>query len=187
MPVDSQGRATGESCTISKNKTGVKVYHVSMLQQNGNFVDTPYYPGQCIGNSLIDARNVAVCQQNVKAIPVYCLGEVLMADGSKIAGFYYLNATYSNGDLKLNKGQIALPNTLSGTYHFPGNVMTATVFYTKSRVWLENGEIKDGYGDRKGRFYDSNLYKGLFLDDIEGFDHVFSTSDNQVKIYKLKE
>lgn len=184
IPLDQQNRPTGEQCTISKDKKGVKVYHLEMLHQSGKFIRTPYYPGQCVG-IITNPNAIAVCQQNVRKVPVYCLGEVLMADNKKTTGFYYLNETYANGDLKLNKGQIGLSGTLSGTFHF-GNTITATIFYNKQKIWLENGLITDGYEDRKGKFYDSNLYKGVFMNQIEGFDHVFTSKGGQVKIYRMK-
>ena len=58
------------------------------------------------------------------------------------------------------------------------------VVYTKDKVWLENGNITDGWNDRKGRFYDSVLYKAFILQELEGFDKVYDNGD--VKIYRLK-
>jgi hypothetical protein len=55
-------------------------------------------------------------------------------------------------------------------------------YYTKDKVWFENGQWVDGYSDRTTSFYNSTLYKGFILRELEGFDLVF---DNfYVKIYR---
>lgn len=189
IPITQNSTLTGDTCTISKNNVGYKAYHVYILIKDGNstkFVRSPYYPGSCIGQ-INDAKTLAACQQAVKIIPVYCAGSVLMADGTKTLGFYYLNESYSNCDLKLNKGSMELTYAVGSTYHFYPNVITGTMFYTKKKIWLENGQAVEGYSDRKGKFYDSNLYKAIFLDEIEGFDRAYSTNGGYVKIYKIKE
>jgi asparagine N-glycosylation enzyme membrane subunit Stt3 len=115
-----------------------------------------------------------------KLTPKYCLGEVTLANGQKTFGTYYLNQKYPNGDLKLNKA-------LLKTEYDNEDAAAFTAFYTYDKIWIENGQIKDGYEDRKGKFYDSNLYKGFFLKEIPGFDLVFESANGEVKIYKLKE
>jgi hypothetical protein len=66
-----------------------------------------------------------------------------------------------------------------------GPVIGATVFYTEDPIWIENGNVESGYSDRVGDFYDSVLYHALFLNDLPGFEQVYSTPDQQVKIYQI--
>ena len=61
------------------------------------------------------------------------------------------------------------------------------MFYTKDEIWLESGEVKSGYEDRKGKFYDSNLYKAFFTGDLPGFELAYMTPGGDVKIYKIEE
>ena len=110
--------------------------------------------------------------------PVYCVGPVTMADGSQSTGTYYLDQKYPSGDLKLSKGLLSMPIDY-------GNAMGYTVFYTDDKVWFENGEIVDGMDDAKGEFYNSNLYRGIFLNSIPGFEQVFD--NGAIKIYKIEE
>ncbi len=102
----------------------------------------------------------------------YCLSNTTLATGQTINALFYLNETTPTGDLKLNKG-ILLP--ISNT--------TAEVIYTKDKIWLENGTIVDGWEDRKGRFYDSVIYKGFVLGQLDGFTKVFD--NGYIKIYKM--
>ena len=59
--------------------------------------------------------------------------------------------------------------------------------FIREYIESENGEVKDGYEDRKGKFYDSNLYKAFILEDLPGFELVFKSKGGEVKIYKIKE
>ncbi len=175
----------GRTCTISEhqNKTGTIAYKMYYGSPKAGGIYTPYYNGNCI-EPIEDARTRMWCENNLIAEPIYCVGDVMLADGSTMTGTYYLNETYPSGDLKLNKAIPLSSFGMGGTYHF-GDVFGVTLIYTKDRVWLENGEVTDGYGDRKGKFYDSNLYNAIIVGEIPGFTKVF---DNQaVKIYKLEE
>jgi asparagine N-glycosylation enzyme membrane subunit Stt3 len=184
---------TGRECTISKtgNKTGVLAYTASWTYSNTEeFRYTPFYPGtpiaNCYGTNLNNPNTLAFCQNLVKVSPAYCLGDVLLANGQKTVGTYYLNQTYANGDLKQNKAQIVPGSQYSETLHL-GDVMSANLFYTKTPLFLESGNITDGYDDRSMKFYSSNLYRAIFLDEIPGFTKVFETKDQMVKIFKLNE
>lgn len=186
---------SGTPCTIStiSNRTGVTAYKmyedVYELTSAGKTVFTgtvyrPYYRPDCINPT--DPKIVQYCSIVVKAVPTYCVGPAMLSNGNMTYTTYMLNETYPNGDLKMNKALLQLIYPVSGTYHM-GDVTSATLFYTEDQMWVENGEIKSGYEDRKGKFYSSNLYRGLFLNEIPGFDHVYTTPDGMVKIYKISD
>jgi len=174
-------------CTISSltGKEGVTAYKVyRRYSQYGGYHYTPTYPGECV--SPQNQNLAAYCQGAIKVEPAYCVGPAMLATGQNTTATYYLNETYENGDLKINKGLLQFPAFVPTTYHL-GPVTSATILYTPDPIWLENGVIRSGYEDRKGKFYDSNLYHGIFLNSIPGFDLVYSTPDGAVKIYKIRE
>ena len=178
-----------DACVISElsGAAGAVAYTIEIGPPDGEWLYTPYYPSVCVGE-VTDPNMALFCKSYVHLVPTYCVGNVELADGQIMTGTYYLNETYPNGDLKLNKGIPAYPFRMANTYHFGESELTGiTMIYTKDKMWMENGEIVDGYEDRKGKFYDSNLYKGFMLGEIEGFDKVFETSDGAVKIYKISE
>ncbi|MEM4195342.1 MAG: hypothetical protein QXY05_03460 [Candidatus Anstonellales archaeon] len=114
--------------------------------------------------------------------PFYCLSTTTLADGKEMPATYYLDRKNEAGELLLNKAFLLYDGkTSSGGYD------VYTLIYTKDKVWLENGTVVDGWNDRKGRFYDSNLYKGFFLKELDGFELVYTTPDENVKIYKIKD
>ncbi|MGV8176340.1 MAG: STT3 domain-containing protein [Candidatus Bilamarchaeaceae archaeon] len=114
-----------------------------------------------------------------EGVPYYCIGEATIATGEKTVAGYYLDRKDGKGNLMLNKGFLQQAGTEQGMTVF-------NVFYTKDKVWQENGTTVDGYGDRigKGKFYDSNLYTAFFLKDLPGFDLVFD--NGAIKIYKIR-
>lgn len=166
-------------CTISKltNKSGVTAYRMYSGQ-----AFLPSYPSIC--EDPKEANYIAYCKNYVRLEPVYCVGETTLATGAKTYATYYLNETYANGDLRLNKAMLQQARQVQ-TSHL-GPVVEVTLFYTEDAVWLENGEVKSGYEDRKGKFYDSNIYRALFLNNIPGFRLVYSTPDQAVKIYEVE-
>ncbi len=168
-------------CTISPltKKTGLVAYKMYI-----GGVYQPYYPSFCVNPT--NQNTINYCKNVVQGVPTYCVGEGLLANGQKNTVTYYLNETYPNGDLKMNKGILQLPFQIATTYHF-GSVTGATIFYTKDKVWLENGEVKDGYEDRKGKFYNSALYQAAFLGSLDGFTLVYTDSNGAVKIYKIND
>jgi len=168
-------------CTISSltNKSGYVAYEI---YENGLY--RSFYRGECI--SPQDQETATKCQQNIRAEPTYCVGEATLINGQPTTATYYLNETYPNGDLKLNKAVLQFPYTLPTSMHM-GPVTSATLLYTEDILWLENGNLKSGYEDRKGKFYDSALYRAIFLNNLPGFEQVYSTSDGAVKIYKISE
>ncbi|MBN1169698.1 hypothetical protein JXA56_01615 [Candidatus Micrarchaeota archaeon] len=168
-------------CIISgiTNKTGLLAYKV---YEDG--VYKPYYRNECIAPTTANLLNF--CRDYVTVKPVYCVGEATFATGQQTTATYYLNETYPNGDLKLNKAFLQFPLSYPTTMHM-GPVTGITLLYTDDYIWLENGVMTSGYEDRKGKFYDSNLYKALFLDYIPGFEQVYVTPNGAVKIYKIKE
>jgi hypothetical protein len=66
----------------------------------------------------------------------------------------------------------------------PASDSSYNALYTKDKIWLYNNTITDGYEDRKGRFYESPLYRAFILNDLPGWDKVFD--NGYVKIYKRK-
>lgn len=166
-------------CTLSAltGKTGFTAYKMSVGGTN-----IPFYPGNCANpaSQAIADQCMAVYQ----AIPTYCVGEAILITGETVPATYYLNETYPNGDLKLNKAQLALPGSIDSTIHM-GPVTQVTLFYTEDKVWFENGVVKSGYEDRKGKFYDSNLYRGMFIGDIPGFTLVYTSPEGSVRIFKI--
>lgn len=175
---------TGRTCTISENqgRTGVIGYRVN-IGPAGGAAYTLYYPDICRG-AITDPNNLYYCQNYVQLEEAYCVGEITLADGSAGTGTYYLNETYPSGDLKLNKAILSMPFEMSGTYHL-GDTMAFTLFYTNDKIWVENGDIVSGYEDAKGEFYESNLYRAIFVGEIPGFTKVFDNGG--VKIYKIEE
>ncbi|MFH1785377.1 MAG: STT3 domain-containing protein [Candidatus Micrarchaeota archaeon] len=166
-------------CTISDltGKTGYTAYKLSVGDTT-----IPFYPSQCIGQT--DQQVIDYCKAVYQSVPTYCVGDATLVTGQTVPATYYLNETYSNGDLKINKAQLGLAGQVGSTAHF-GQVTQVTLFYTNDLVWLDNGVIKAGYEDRKGKFYDSNLYRAMFLGEIPGFTLVYSSSDGAVRIFKI--
>jgi len=111
----------------------------------------------------------------------YCVAPVTLADGRNITGTYYIDQKYENGDLKLNKAILSYDGADSS------GVQIYTCLYTHDRVWVENGELKEGWEDRKGKFYDSNLYNGFVLRNLPGFELVYETPNAEIKVYRIVE
>jgi asparagine N-glycosylation enzyme membrane subunit Stt3 len=183
------------TCTISSltGKTGFTAYKMyeDVYEQGPDntplFIGTfyrPYYQPACIAPQ--DPRVIAYCRNYVHAVPAYCVGNATLATGGTMFGTYYLNETYPNGDLKLSKGLLQMPYSIPATSHM-GDVTAVTVFYSEDQIWLENGIVKSGYEDRKGKFYDSALYRAIFMDDLPGFRKVYETSGGEVKIYRIED
>lgn len=171
----------GNPCTISplSGKSGFTAYKIYSGDRY-----LPYYPDFCINPS--DPNTDAYCRNVVRAEPVYCVGNATLVNGQEVFATYYLNETYPNGDLRLNKAVLQLPYQVPTTHLGPATALT--LFYTNDPVWIENGEVKSGYEDRKGRFYDSALYRATFLNDLPGFRKVYETPNGAaVKIYKIDE
>ena len=188
-------------CVISSitNQTGRVAYKIyqDIYKQNEKgepeyawTIYSPFYPPDCIvpsDGSEMDQNVRIYCQYLVKPEPTYCMGETTLADGTPTLATYYLNETYPNGNLKLNKAHFGFYYTIQNTYHF-GNVESYTLFYNKDQVWLENGAIKSGYEDRKGKFYNSAIYNAVFFGELDGFDLVYSSpGGGHVKIFKIQE
>ena len=113
--------------------------------------------------------------------PIYCLGMAVYADGEERPALYSMGETHKTGELKLHKA------LLNFDYSTPDGYNIYTLLYTKDKVWLENGEVKSGWEDRKSEFYDSVLYQGFVLKDLPGFELVYTTPGEEIKLYKIKE
>lgn len=124
---------------------------------------------------FIDAYGNAVSSADA----TYCLGTTTIITGEQVPVLYYLNEKYENGNLKLNKG---IMNPVGSDESFDIHHM----LYSRDLMWVENGELKSGWEDRKGKFYDSNLYNGFVLKDLEGFELLFESEFSNIKIFKIK-
>ncbi|MFA5076979.1 MAG: STT3 domain-containing protein [Candidatus Micrarchaeia archaeon] len=113
--------------------------------------------------------------------PRFCLGQALMADGNATAALYDMDSRSADGALKLHKAFLKYDYS---TDDKKWNIFT--LLYTRDPVWLENGTRTDGWADRTGKFYDSNLYNAFVLGELPGFDFVYETSDGLVKIFKIQ-
>ncbi len=121
--------------------------------------------------------------------PIYCLGKTTLANGQEVVATYYLDRKYENGDLKLNKAILLDTGTMDYQSRHPP-INSFVLLYTKDPIWVEDGEIKNGYEDRKGKYYDSNIYRAFFLKELPGFELVYESPQRSqfgghVKIYKL--
>ncbi|MCX6772836.1 MAG: hypothetical protein NTV88_03650 [Candidatus Micrarchaeota archaeon] len=113
--------------------------------------------------------------------PKYCIGDVTLADGSKISGTYYMDRKDANGDLVLSKGLLRQFDSQQGSLIYE-------LVYNNKKIWTgPNGTVVDGMEDAKGPFYTSNLYKAMFLDELPGFDKVYQSANGEVKIYRMKD
>jgi hypothetical protein len=112
--------------------------------------------------------------KSTDVVDAYCVANVTLADGSEMKGTYYLDRKTPSGELMLNKG--LMYSTSSGSY---------VMLYTNQKIWNVDGETVSGYEDRigKGRFYDSTMYKGFILNQLDGFNKIFDNGN--VKIYKI--
>jgi len=112
--------------------------------------------------------------------PSYCVGETTLATGEKISATYYVDRKDANGDLVLSKGLIRPIDEQN-------DVTYAEMVYNNQKVWFgANGTLVDGMEDAKTGFYTSNLYKAFYLDDLPGFDLVYKSKNNEIKIYRLQ-
>jgi len=101
--------------------------------------------------------------------PYYCLGQAELANGSRVEALYYLDRKGPAGELRLNKAFL-LP-----VAEKDGVPIVFQTLYTKDRVWVDQGEVVSGWEDRigKGRFYESVLYQGYVLKDLENFTKLY--------------
>ena len=176
---------TQNRCTISKtaNQSGLSAYKLEVLRNaQGETVTIPDYPDYC--NDVKDTGVGNYCSQIIKPKAVYCIGDAILANGQKTTAPYDLNKKDENGDLKWVKAQFGFAIDIPRSYHF-GAAKQATLFYTNEPIWFENGSVVSGMGDAKSKFYKSNLYRALFLNDLPGFTQVYSSANGEVKIYKL--
>lgn len=111
----------------------------------------------------------------------YCLGNATLANGQTILALYEQTRS-ADGTLKLHKAFLNLDYTTSDK-----KLKIYSLRYTKDSVWIENGTIVDGWEDRTSKFYDSVLYNAFVLEKLPGFELVYKTKGNEVKIFKISE
>ncbi|PIX32222.1 hypothetical protein COZ60_00265 [Candidatus Bathyarchaeota archaeon CG_4_8_14_3_um_filter_42_8] len=171
---------TTQECNISTNNTGNIAYRIyEEDDETEGWKYSAYYPDICLHP---DSRSILYCKRYIRTDPVYCIGNVTTKKGY-ITGTYELNKTDEYGNLEVHKSQIGACKELNGAYHF-GNVNSCTLFYTTNEIWLNNdNEYISGYEDRTGDFYDSIIYRGIFLDELDGFEKIYDNA--YVKIYQI--
>ncbi len=147
--------SSSEICQISANETGVIAYE------------------------LVPEFNEKDIVTKVVKVPKYCLGKTKLVTGQTIPALYELDKQNEDGSLVLHKAFIKTVGKSDNDDYI------IQLFYTKDPVWVENGNISDGFSDHTSRFYDSNLYKAFILGELDGFELVYSTKGNEVKIFKL--
>ncbi|MBD3210702.1 hypothetical protein GF318_04955 [Candidatus Micrarchaeota archaeon] len=168
---------TSNPCTAN-NSSGMVAYRLLQKEpETGEYFYIQYYPGQCL--DVQDQAAEAYCNAFFAWEPVYCIANTTLSDGTTAFAPYRLDSK------ELSKAAMLLPLELPGSYHF-GDATQVTLFYTKEKLWLENGSAVSGYSDRTTEFYDSALYKALFLDRLEGFQKLYTGETGVVKIFGLK-
>jgi hypothetical protein len=135
--------------------------------------------GFVVGGS--SAKKLPNGNWGIIAEPRYC-GTMRNIPGvGDVLQLYYLDKKDGAGDLILNRG---IPR-YSGS---DGNIDVYSVLYTKDKIWADaNGLPTDGWDDRQGSFYNSNLYRAFVLRELPGFREVYETSGGEVKIFELIE
>jgi hypothetical protein len=113
--------------------------------------------------------------------PVYCVGDVTLATGKTISGTYYLDRRNQNGDLIVSKGFLR-------PIESQGEATVAEMLYSEQPLWPgSNGTAVGGMEDAKTQFYSSNLYRGMYLENLPGFDLIYKSKNGEVKIYRMNE
>ncbi|VVB58577.1 Uncharacterised protein [Candidatus Anstonella stagnisolia] len=108
----------------------------------------------------------------------YCMATINLADGRRGLGTYYLDRKDADGNLVLNKAFVQ-------QYSSEQDYDVYFTVYNNDKVWQgQNGTLVGGYEDRKGKFYDSALYRAFYLNDLPGFKQVYQTPGGEVKIYE---
>ncbi|VVB66537.1 Uncharacterised protein [Candidatus Gugararchaeum adminiculabundum] len=115
----------------------------------------------------------------------YCV-QVLTdsASGRQHLLTYYADDYKKDGTLRPNRGFLTpfSSATIGGR-----NYASFMVLYMNKSTWYDG---KNGWEDRKGKFYDSNFYKGFVLGDIPGFMQVYPENVRgegmsvQIRIYE---
>ena len=114
--------------------------------------------------------------------PAYCVGTAVLEGGQKIPATYYLNRSDANGNLVLSKGFIRVIDSSQQ------GAVTAEMVYDNEQVWPgPNGTWVDGMADAKTKFYTSNLYRALFLNNLPGYSLAYTSANGEVKIYRMND
>ncbi len=116
----------------------------------------------------------------------YCVGPYRFPDGRQDNVAYYLDQKEETGDLRVNRAflkPVRYDSINQNGQQF--EVVVIMMLYTQETVWNKDGVLTSGFEDKKGRYYDSVLYRGYLLGDMPGFENVFTSKNGEVKIYKL--
>ncbi len=118
---------------------------------------------------------------NYQLDPRYCMGQATLATGQNVSALYELDNRSIDGTLRLHKSFVKLDSSTQD-----GRWKIYTLLYTHDKVWLDNNTVTDGWEDRTGKFYDSNMYSAYVLENLPGFSLAYKTPDGAVKIYKTQ-
>ncbi|VVB98315.1 Uncharacterised protein [uncultured archaeon] len=110
----------------------------------------------------------------------YCLGQTTLSNGQNTSALYELDNRSSDGTLKLLRAFLKPDFTTQD-----GKWTVSTLLFTKDKVWMAGGNATDGWDDRTGKFYDSNIYNAFVLENLSGFNMVYKTTGGEVKIFKI--
>jgi len=112
--------------------------------------------------------------------PTYCAGDVTLANGQTVTGLYRLDKKDANGDLALRKGLVRVIEDGQ-------DAALAEMVYVSMPLWQNgDGTTVGGLEDAPTEFYTSNLYRGVVLGELPGFDLVFKSKNGEVKIYRMR-
>ena len=117
----------------------------------------------------------------------YCIAEYNFS-GTPVPIMYNTDQSnpptnYDPSKATLNRGALILPSGVSS-----GGRQFVRFIVLYPEVWYDGNP---GLPDKKGKFYDSNFYKGFFLGRLDGFDLVYPENDTPgwnnipVRIFKI--
>jgi asparagine N-glycosylation enzyme membrane subunit Stt3 len=124
---------------------------------------------------------------NVESKAVYCVRQITGPDGQPMLDVYLLDQRNAAGDLVHSPAFVWVqqPATLPQFYSSSQTLPFFAAFYAPTPWTDVNGTVRSAWDSRVGPFYDSPLYQGFFLNQLEGFDLVFNTQN--IRIYRMTD
>lgn len=178
--------SSNSACVLSQSdgQLGALAYHLYETKE-GEKVNAGFYPSLCQNAT----ESLADYCGRYSFEPAYCIGNMTLADGKNVSGFYKLNERDENGRLRPHKALPGAVANLPGAYQL-GDASMVTLVYTNNKLWIEDGNLTGGYGDRNREFgfYDSMIYKAFFAtDELEQLELVYSDPSGNVRVFGLKQ